>query len=136
VRRKTLKRGFAGLIPHAGRAISHARLSPKALPDLHVSAYLLLDRAPHFALPGDSNGRVADTSCSPPVAIGAMQEINTLSLEGLLRIAMRYGLMTDYRISPRQVVLIRDRETLITTDPEQARIFLLGLIQGYLIAPA
>ena len=56
------------------------------------------------------------------------------SLEHLIKLSVSYGLVTDYRLSPRRVSLFRSEETILDADPEEARIFLQGLVSGHAAA--
>ena len=55
---------------------------------------------------------------------------STTSTEGLIRVAVEYDLISDYRLSPTRVVL-HQGSTRLSFDPEDARFFLQGLIVGY-----
>jgi hypothetical protein len=52
------------------------------------------------------------------------------SIEYLLRLSFQHGLVTDYHISPSMVSLIRNGEEILSSDPEEARIYLQGLLAG------
>ena len=58
-------------------------------------------------------------------------DCRSFSIEHLLRISHQYGLISDYRISPTRVTLLQGKqEILLESDPEEARIFLQGLVTG------
>ena len=56
--------------------------------------------------------------------------IVTLGIEKMLDLAFRYGLIRDYRLSPKRIEIATSRGTL-KLGPEEARFFLYGLLCGY-----
>ena len=53
-----------------------------------------------------------------------------MGIEKMISVAVGYGLIGDYRLSPDVIRLrIGDSERLL--DPEEARYFLSGLLHGY-----
>lgn len=55
---------------------------------------------------------------------------SAFSTEKLIRLAFEYRLISDYRMTPWEIELSIDEMTL-SFDPEEARFYLRGLIQGY-----
>jgi len=52
------------------------------------------------------------------------------SVEKLIRVAFSYGLVDDYRMTSQHVELACGHAST-ALDPEEARIYLQGLLQGY-----
>ena len=61
-------------------------------------------------------------------------DCRSFSIEHLLRITFQHGLITDYRITPGKVVLFQQDEEIISCDPEEARIYLQGMLTGQVFA--
>ncbi len=59
-----------------------------------------------------------------------MDDLRRASLEKLIRMAFEHGLCSDYRMTPCEVEL-RSGDQTISLDPEEARLYLRGLVRGY-----
>ena len=60
-------------------------------------------------------------------------DVSRCSIERLIRLAFQCRLISDYRMSPRIIELQQSGYTL-AFDPEEARVFLQGLISGFIRA--
>ncbi|HET6568576.1 MAG TPA: hypothetical protein VFG50_11480 [Rhodothermales bacterium] len=58
-------------------------------------------------------------------------DTSRFSIEKLIRLAYQGGLVSDYRMTPSRVELYRQGRSTLVFDPEEARLFLQGLIRGY-----
>ena len=59
-----------------------------------------------------------------------MTDNSSFSTEKLIRLAFRYELISDYRMTPFEIELCCTGATYVF-DPEEARIFLRGLVIAY-----
>jgi 2-keto-3-deoxy-galactonokinase len=58
-------------------------------------------------------------------------DVRNLSHDKLLSLAVQSGVLSDYRNGPTRISLYRQEELVFEGDPEEARLFLMGLVLGY-----
>ena len=60
-----------------------------------------------------------------------MPDFSSVSIEKLIQIAHELHLISDYRMTPTDIMLYQGEDVMLQGDPEEVRFYLQGLLQGY-----